>query len=517
LHNTTNINSSTTIKKRLWALFAQSLFAFAGWAFIAMPQTALAGFDYNANYQKALTEVLSLRLESGKALLEKEKAANPNNTLVVLGEDYVDFFKILINENKAEYEKLIPQLSARLDAIEKGDKTSPWYNYSRAEIYVHWAIHRLKFGDYFKAATEIREAYKLLEDNIKKHPDFLPNNKTMGMLETIVGTVPESYQWMVSIVGLGGSINGGMDKIETIINSTAKHDYLPLVKQEAVFIYVYLQMYVVKKPQDAWALVEKNTTDYKTNLLNCYLRANIALKCKKTDVVIETLKNRPHGPQYQKFYYLDYLMGVAKLYRGDADAPNYFKIYVSFHTGLNYIKSAYIRLSWYYFLKNDTEAYNRYRSMAIRYGSEGIEEDKRAMKEAQNTIKTDELLLKAMLYFDGGYLDKALATLNSVAESHYTNAEQKLEYNYRKARVYHEKGMLAEAMAMYQKVMEEGKDQTVYFAANSCLLLGNIHEEKGEFGNACNRYKQCSKFPNKEYRNSIQQKAKAGMKRVKCS
>jgi tetratricopeptide (TPR) repeat protein len=307
-----------------------------------------------------------------------------------------------------------------------------------------------------------------------------------------------------------------MDKIETIINSTAKYDYLPLTKQEAVFIYVYLQMYVVKKPQDAWALVEKNTTDYKTNLLNNYLRANIALKCKKTDVVIQTLAARPRGKEYHKFYYLDYLMGVAKLYRGDADAPDFFKIYVSFHTGLNYIKSAYIRLSWYYFLKKDTENYNRYRSMVVRYGSEGIEEDKRAMKEAKNTVQTDELLLKAMLFFDGGYLDKALTTLNTVNEAHYTNAEQKLEYNYRKARVYHEKGMTTEAMAMYQKVMEEGKDQAVYFAANSCLLLGNIHEERGEFGNACNRYKQCSKFPNKEYRNSIQQKAKAGMKRIKC-
>lgn len=503
------------IHKRLLATAAKSLFVFIA-LLITTSRGLYAGFDYSANYQAAMKEILSLKLESGSAILAKEKAANPNNTLVILGEDYVDFFKILINENKAEYDKLVPNFSARLAALEKGDKNSPWYNYSRAEVYVHWATHRLRFGEYFKAATEIREAYKILEENIKKYPDFLPNKKTMGMLETIVGTIPENYQWMANIVGLDGDISSGIAKIETIIKSTAKLDYLPLQKQEALFIYVYLQMFVLKKPQEAWVLVEKNTNDYQTNLLNCYLRANIALKCKKTDVAIETLKKRPTGKEYHKFYYLDYLMGQAKLYRNDADADKYFKMYVSFHPGQNYIKSAYIRLSWFYFLKKETATYERYRSMASRYGAEEIEEDKRAQKEAKAGVATDEFLLKGMLFFDGGYNDKALATLNSVTELRYSSAEQKLEYNYRKARVYHEMGKTDLAIELYKKVMTDGKDLTVYYAANSCLLLGNIHEDKGEYGNACNRYKQCADYKNKEYRNSILQKAKAGMKRLGC-
>lgn len=475
-----------------------------------------ADFVYSEQYKKAVHEILSLRLENGRAILNKAKLSEPDNTLLYLAEDYIDFFTILINENETEYEKLLKNKSARISKIEKDDKNSPWYNYCKAEIYMHWATNRIRFGDYFKAATEIREAYKLLEDNIKKHPNFLPNNKTMGMLETLIGTVPGNYQWVVNIIGMEGNIEDGMEKVEKVINSKANLTYLPQLKQEALFIYVYLQMFIVKKPQEAWELVNKNTQDYKTNLLNCYLRANIALRSKKTDEAIKVLLSRPRGDEYHKFYYLDYLLGKAKMYRGDANAHTYFKIYVTFHPGKNFIKASYMHLSWFYYLQNNQEKYNIYKSMVKSFGSEKVEEDKKAMKFAQNEATPDKTLLNAMLNFDGGYLQKALNTINTKKASDYSDAELKLEYNYRKARILHEKGDTDDAVDLYKKVMEDGKESTAYFAANSSLMLANIYEDIGLKSTACSYYKRSSQFPNKEYKNSISQKAKAGRKRLKC-
>lgn len=463
-----------------------------------------------------MTEILSLRLENGRTILNKAKITEPNNHLLALAEDYIDFFTILINEDEAEYDKLLKNKSARIDAIEKGDKKSPWYNYAKAEIYMHWATNRIRFGDYFKAATEIREAYKLLEENIKNHPNFLPNNKTMGMLETLVGTVPEGYQWVVNIVGMDGDINKGMEKIQSVINTKATDVFVPHLKQEGLFIYVYLQMFIVKKPQQAWELVDKNTTDYKTNLLSCYLRANIALKSKRTDEAIKVLLNRPRGKEYHKFYYLDYIMGQAKLYRGDDDAHTYFKIYVSFHPGKNFIKSSYMRLAWFYYLQGNIEKYNVYHSMVKKFGGTNIEDDKRALKLAEKNQQPDKTLLITMLAFDGGYYTKALNTLNAKKVEDYTDDELKLEYHYRKARVLHEQGKTNDAITLYKKVIEDGKTLPYYYAANSSLMLGDIYEDLNQTTTACTYYKQCSTFPNKEYRNSIQQKAKAGLKRIGC-
>ena len=495
---------------RCFIILALFLFGF-------FPNTLKADFIYSENYQKALNEILSLRLENGRAILQKAKLSEPNNNLLYLAEDYIDFFTILINENEKEYDKLLKNKSLRISKIEAGDKSSPWYNYCKAEIYMHWATNRIRFGDYFKAATEIKEAYNLLEDNIKKHPNFLPNKKTMGMLETLVGVVPSSYQGIVSIFGMDGDIENGMKKIEEIINSNASYDYLPQLKQESLFIYVYLQMFVVKKPQEAWELVKKNTQDYKTNLLSSYLRANIALRSKKTNEAIKVLSNRPRSKEYHKFYYLDYLLGKAKMYRGDNDAHKYFKIYVSFHPGKNFVKASYMHLSWFYYLQNNAGKYKVYKSMAGNYGSEKVEEDKKAMKYSKTAENPDKVLLNTTLLFDGGYLDNALATLNSTAINNYANTEQKLEYNYRKARVLHEKGNTNEAVDLYKWVIENGKTSTTYFAANSSLMLGEIYEEIGLKSTACTYFKKSSTFPNKQYKNSISQKAKAGQKRLKCN
>lgn len=477
-----------------------------------------ADFVYSAQYQKALNEILSLRLKNGEAILQEAKKTEPSNSLLYLAEDYIDFFTILINEDEKEYEKLAKNKSLRLDRISGDDKNSPWYNYCKAEIHIHWATNRIRFGDYLKAATEIKDAYNLLEENIKKHPNFLPNNKTMGMLETLVGTVPGNYQWVVSFLGgMDGDINSGMKKIEEIINTISTQSYVPQLKQEALFIYAYLQMFIVKKPKEAWELVKKNTTDYRTNLLNSYLRANIALKSKKTNEAIKVLTYRPRSDEYHKFYYLDYILGKAKMYRGDKDAHKYFKIYVSFHTGKNFLKGAYMHLSWFYYLQGNTEKYKVYKSMVESFGIEKVGEDKKAMRYAKQSTPPDRVLLTTTLNFDGGYLDKALAALNSKSINSYSDSEQKLEYNYRKARVLHEKGETDNAVDLYKWVIENGKKSTTYYAANSCLMLGNIYEDINLKTTACNYYKKCSTFPNKQYKNSISQKAKAGQKRLKCN
>jgi len=203
-----------TYKKYLHKLCRYFFVLLGGSLGLLLPTTtSYASFEYSEQYKKALHEILSLRLENGRAIINQAKITEPNNSLFYLAEDYIDFFTILINEDQAEYEKLLKNKSLRISEIEKDDKNSPWYNYCKAEIYMHWATNRIRFGNYIKAAREIKEAYNLLEANIKKYPHFLPNNKTMGMLETLVGTVPSNYQWVVSIVGMEGNIEHGMQSL----------------------------------------------------------------------------------------------------------------------------------------------------------------------------------------------------------------------------------------------------------------------------------------------------------------
>ncbi|MBX7204045.1 MAG: hypothetical protein K1X81_01345 [Bacteroidia bacterium] len=50
--------------------------------------------------------------------------------------------------------------------------------------------------------------------------------------------------------------------------------------------------------------------------------------------------------------------------------------------------------------------------------------------------------------------------------------------------------------------------------ANSCLRLGYIYEQQNDYPKAVYYYKKCMSYTNHEYKNSLAQKAKTGLKRI---
>lgn len=477
----------------------------------AVDASGTARFIFTTNTKAAYNHLLALRIDKGRELLRKEAADDPAAAFVT---DYADFLTLFIDEDRAAFRDKQAAVSERLAIIRKGDKNSPYYAFCQAEVLLHQAFLKIKFGDYLEGGTGIRDAYQLLEKNIATFPDFQPQYKSMGMLEVLVGTIPGNYQWVVKMIGMKGSIDNGMQKISRFINAPHAAAETEMMKQEALFIYAFLQLHIVKNKAEAWVLVEKNTTDHRYNLMKTYIRATVALHCNKTDEAIKTLAARPRGEEVYPFYYLDYLMGVAKMHRLDTNADISFKIFVTYFKGENYIKDAYLKLAWLSLLDNRQQEYNNYLLLVKTRGKENFDEDKQAMREAKSGEKQDTVLLKARMLFDGGYFQRSLDILNAVNADKLTGEKYRTELDYRKGRAYHEMGITEKALLFYQAAITRGKAQPWYFAANASLQKGIIYEERGDYGNAREAYKNAAIYPTAEYKNSIAQKSKAGLKRI---
>ena len=128
--------------------------------FLLIGLHAQATFEWNENCQKAYTEIIHLKFKHGKKLLEIEKQQNPQNLLPYFIENYIDFLTIQIGEEQRDFNRLKENKNYRLDILEEGDKDSPWFLYSQAEVHLHWAGNRLKFNEYLTAAYEINKAYR---------------------------------------------------------------------------------------------------------------------------------------------------------------------------------------------------------------------------------------------------------------------------------------------------------------------------------------------------------------------
>lgn len=470
-------------------------------------------FVFTENCITAYEHILALRIQKGEELLALEKKNNPKSPAIAFIEDYSYFLRSFINEDARSFKEEIDDFEKRLDLIEDSDENSPFHRYCQAEMLIHQAALRFKFRNYVDGAANLRSAYKLLDENIKKHPSFKPQYKSMGMLEVMVGTVPESYSWVVSALGMDGDIDGGMKKIESFMNAPASKPEIDMLKDEGLFIYSFLQLHIVKEKEEAWKKVELATRDYKENLLHCYIRASIGTRCKKTDEVIQTLSNRPKGPDYIKFYFLEYMLGNAKLNRLDDGAAIHFKIFVTFFKGENYFKDAYLKLAWCSLLQNNTKEYNNYLSLIKSRGKNNFEEDKQAMKWAEADAPVNLSLLKGRLLFDGGYLEKALNEFKTAEKSDSNTEKDKLEVLYRMGRAYDEQKSTGQALVYYLETIKLGESKTWYFAANSALHAAMIYEDQKNCSKAKEYYNKVLKMPNEEYRQGIQGRAKAGLKR----
>ncbi len=69
----------------------------------------------------------------------------------------------------------------------------------QAEIGLHWAFVYLKFGHEFDGALNLRQAYQATQEIKKRYPKFTAIQKTEGLLNVIIGSVPEKYNWVLSL------------------------------------------------------------------------------------------------------------------------------------------------------------------------------------------------------------------------------------------------------------------------------------------------------------------------------
>ena len=199
----------------------------------------------------------------------------------------------------------------------------------------------------------------------------------------------------------------------------------------------------------------------------------------------------------------------------DSDANNYLLKYIKETLVIKYIKDSYQKLAFYYYLKNDQANYHNYLKLVRTQGAVTDEKDKQALKEA-NDIKPDLDLLKARLYFDGGYYNNALTILKSKQANDFKIIRDKIEFFYRLGRTYDKINAYNEALTNYQKAISIGKNESYYYAANSALYSGELYEQKKDYKKAGDYFNMTLRMKDHAYQNSIDTQAKEGLKRIKA-
>jgi hypothetical protein len=484
--------------------------------FFAQAPRAAAGkyFDFSPAARDAYYKTISLRLLEARAALDAMKQSEPDNLMATFVENYHDFLSIIIEDDRAAYNRLSKNMDARLAKIARGDRSSPYYLYTQAEIRFQWAVLRGRFGDQLSSLSDIKQGYALLEENQRKHPYFVANKKSLGFIHALVGNVPDDYRWALRAAGgMSGTVEQGLRELDEVLAYARNNDFV--FEEETLVAYSFLQLYLNNQDGKAWNTLKNSKLNPKTSPLAAYALANVALKTGRTDEAVRIIQEAPADANYHPFLYRHYLLGLAKLCRLDGDANVPLQTFVNNFKGQSGIKDAYQKLAWYHLVNGNESGYRTYIGYAKIKGTDLIEPDKAAFREAKSGEMPDPLLTKARLLFDGGYYQRAYDLLKNAAPSYAGNRKNSLEHTYRMGRIAHKMGKTAEAIRFYSQTADTGAREPWYFACNAALQLGLLYEEKKDAKNARAAFSRCLGISPDEYAISLHAKAKAGLNRLK--
>jgi tetratricopeptide (TPR) repeat protein len=469
-------------------------------------------YNWTARTQKIYESITSLRIPEAKGMIQQDKKANSSNLIYPLLESYADFYQLFLNEDKAEYGRFYPGFEQRIKLLEEGPKQSPFHLYSVALGHLHKSLIAIRFNKNFEAALDFRKAFLLFKENKKAYPNFTPNDVYLGLMTTVIGTIPKGYQWMANVLGMTGKIAEGNALVFKYINS--KDALSNLCRNEALFVYPYLVMNFEGNKKKTFDFIEKTDYDYTNNHLHAYMATNLYLNNQQSQKALQIAASINPSSAYLPLPFWELEKGYAYLNELKLEPSKAaLQSFITHFKGQFYLKDAYEKLSWIAYIQGDQAKANSYRNMVIKNGNDITDADKQALQNAKKGTWPHPVLLRARLLSDGGYQNQALAILAGKTSKDFDKDADKTEFAYRLGRIYDLAGQPDQAIQFYKSAIEKGANQPEYFAARAALQIGLIYEQKGNPTLAITFFNTCLEMKNHAFKNSLDQKAKTGIQR----
>ncbi|GAB3341940.1 hypothetical protein GCM10027299_56340 [Larkinella ripae] len=480
------------------------------WILIGAVNSSLAAdFDFSPNLQRAYADILKLKVQEGRRTLAGE--GNPKNGIAIYVDDLAEMVTLLVSDDRRAFEQWEDREDRRLDQLRDLDGNSPWQRFTQAEVRLHWAFVKLKFGQEVSACWDVIRAYKLLEENRKKFPGFLPTYKSLGLLHVMIGAVPDNFSWVTRMLGLRGNIRQGMQEIRSVVLKDA------VFQTEAQVIDLLIRAYVLKfTPNDA-ATLKKLVEENPDNLLLHFVAVSALMKEAQSEAALALLTDRPGGPEYLPFPILENLKGDIFLQKASyPQAASAYRTFLNQYKGVNFLKDAYYKQFLCYWLNDDDAKAVPLLRQVTQVGATVVESDKAAQKFAELYFRKglsprQKILMKARLATDGGFYDTALQTLRPYAETAFPLVNEKAEFNYRKGRIYQRRGDVDEAVPYLEKAISLSETDQLSHGATSALQLGYIYQQKRNLAKARQYFQKALSYKKHEYKNSIDNKARAAL------
>lgn len=471
-------------------------------------------FVLSSEIIQSWAEINRFRTITGAKLIDADAALNKGNPFQVFLTDQAAFIEILLADDPGRYRIELSLRQNREEALTSADAHSPFYLFIRAEFHLHWAVLRMKFGDYVQGALELRKANQLIKKNIEKFPNFKLNLKTLGIIQAIAGAVPPSFQWLASKAGIVGNAEQGLATLQALENWLATSGQFQFLLPEIEFYQLFIYRNLPEEKSNHLLETAALKLSAREPLI-AFALASLAQKRNQPGRVVALIQAYQKSNTEIKFCYLDYILAEARLNSKVNGAEKEFQAFIACTKGEQYVKSAYRKWAWAVLLKGDTLGYKRLMRLTLTKGASEHEDDRQAMLEAENMTTPPEALIRSRVCFDGGRYRESVQSLLELHQTHPAKLEIKAELNYRLGRAYDKLGETELAVIFYKAAMVQAEYLPDYFYASAAFYMANIEKRKNASDRAAKLYKQVLQSAEHPYKKSLDAKARVALADLK--
>jgi tetratricopeptide (TPR) repeat protein len=300
----------------------------------------------------------------------------------------------------------------------------PWSYFIASQTTLYQALVYWHFGNSWKAFFKFRDAFSYFKQQKEHYPGYAANKKMEAIFEILFGSIPGDYKTVTGWMGFQGNRNKGW---QMLLGYGKEVEDQPGWREEWLlwtgFISLKLDLPLPDNTTLHDSLIRQSPT-----LAFLYGWKALKQHCPKRSLWITDNATID-------FPLLYYVRGMALLTTLEtSQALECFEIFRKNYHGPSYKADALRHCAWIKLLENKPTEAGILRNEVIQQPApSGM--DKEAVRACSQDPLPNKTLLSARLLFDGGNYTTALTHLEHLNINSLTT-EEKIEFHYRKGRLY---------------------------------------------------------------------------------
>jgi hypothetical protein len=455
-------------------------------------------------------QILDLKISTAKKNIQEQLESNPDNYYLYYLDQFADFVLLLIAANEDRYHQLDENFDRYREIMDRKDTGSPYYLFVLSSMQLQLSLAKLKFGNNLAGARLGFKAFRNMERNTEKFPDFYGNKKLRGLFNVMLDNVPPFLRTVASIFGVKA---GKESTYDLLTDYKADIHDKPGLSTEAS-IYIALSLLLDQKTDEAYRYISSLEEDYFKIFLIKYFYGNLAYHNGDNEIARQAFSELDIQNLEVRFYPYYFIYGKILMNCLSPNAKFYLETFIDETNGIDYLKQAHLYLGYYQLIAGDRLQYEIEMLNVRKEGNDKTERDREALLDMKRGYTPDTTLLKTSFLVKGSYYSEADSMLNTFPERNNVFLPYHLESFLLKGEIEEGLGKIDLAIESYTYVFENGSDEHFDFATIATLHLGRIYETREDFDEALHFYQTAKDLYRSDYYESYEALAKKGVERM---